>query len=101
MVAKRRVVIKPVEDAVPDVSIDVKTVRKTNQGYMVTPYALVPLEAKVADDYSRGFGGVHSISTNGRASPVGSELSLTDSLVRTRDDDESSVTRPVMVRPLE
>jgi hypothetical protein len=47
---ERHIVIRPKDDAVPDVSIDLKIIRKTPQGYMVTPSAYVPLEAKVIDD---------------------------------------------------
>jgi hypothetical protein len=47
---ERHVIIKPQDDAPPEVSIDVKVIRKTPQGYMVTPSAYIPLEAKVLDD---------------------------------------------------
>jgi hypothetical protein len=47
---ERHIVIRPKDDAVPDVSIDLKVIRKTAQGYMVTPMAYIPLEAKVIDD---------------------------------------------------
>ncbi len=50
VVGQRHVIIKPHDDAAPDVSIDVKSLRKTPQGYMVTPIAYIPLEAKVIDD---------------------------------------------------
>src|SRR5262249_19054575 len=48
---ERHILIRPKDDTVPDVSIDLKVIRKTAQGYMVTPNAYVPLEAKVIDDY--------------------------------------------------
>jgi hypothetical protein len=47
---ERHVLIKPQEDMPPEVNIDVKILRKTSQGYMVTPSAYIPLEAKVTDD---------------------------------------------------
>ncbi|HZT82674.1 MAG TPA: hypothetical protein VFA26_20765, partial [Gemmataceae bacterium] len=47
---ERHVIIKPQDDAAPEVNIDVKVIRKTAQGYMVTPLAYIPLEAKVTDD---------------------------------------------------
>jgi hypothetical protein len=47
---ERHVVIKPQDDSPPDVNIDVKILRKTSQGYMVTPSAYIPLEAKIIDD---------------------------------------------------
>jgi hypothetical protein len=48
---ERHIVIRPKDDMVPDVSIDLKVIRKTAQGYMVTPNAYIPLEAKVIDDH--------------------------------------------------
>src|SRR5262249_22635637 len=48
---ERHIVIRPKDDMLPDVSIDLKVIRKTAQGYMVTPMAYIPLEAKVMDDY--------------------------------------------------
>jgi hypothetical protein len=47
----RHMVIKPREDAVPDVDVSAEIVRKTQQGYMVTPTALIPLHTKVTDDH--------------------------------------------------
>jgi hypothetical protein len=47
---QRHMVIKPSEDAVPDVDVSPEVVRKTPQGYMVTPLARVPLHVKVTDD---------------------------------------------------
>jgi hypothetical protein len=47
---ERHVIIKPQEDLPPEVNIDVKVIRKTSQGYMVTASAYIPLEAKVSDD---------------------------------------------------
>jgi len=50
VVGQRHVIVKPHDDAAPDVSIDVKVLRKTPQGYLVTPIAYIPLEAKIIDD---------------------------------------------------
>ncbi len=47
----RHIVIKPIEDAVPDVDVSAEIVRKTSQGYLVTPLARIPLRGKVSDDY--------------------------------------------------
>lgn len=47
----RHIIIKPIDDAVPDVDISAEVVRKTSQGYMITPLARVPLRVKVNDDY--------------------------------------------------
>jgi hypothetical protein len=47
----RHMVIKPVDDAGPDVDVSAEVVRKTSQGYLVTPLARVPLRVKVTDDY--------------------------------------------------
>jgi hypothetical protein len=38
------------EDQPPEVDVQVEVIRKTNQGYMVTPMALVPFSGKVRDD---------------------------------------------------
>jgi hypothetical protein len=46
----RHVIIRPVEDSAPEVDVQVEVVRKTNQGYMVTPVALIPFSGKVRDD---------------------------------------------------
>jgi hypothetical protein len=46
----RHVVIKPVEDAAPEVDVQVEVVRKTANGYLVTPIARVPFSGKVKDD---------------------------------------------------
>jgi hypothetical protein len=47
----RPVVIKPTDDAPPDVDVQVEYVRRTNQGYMVTPLAEIPFGGKVRDDH--------------------------------------------------
>jgi hypothetical protein len=57
----RHVVIKPMEDQAPEVEVQVEVIRKTNQGYMVTPMALVPFSGKVHDD--RGLAGLEFVYT--------------------------------------
>jgi hypothetical protein len=47
----RQVVIKPLEDTPPDVDIEVEVIRKTNQGFMVTPTARIPFSGKIRDDH--------------------------------------------------
>jgi hypothetical protein len=47
---QRHVVIRPVEDSPPEVDAQIEVVRKTSQGYMVTPMAQVPFSGKVRDD---------------------------------------------------
>jgi hypothetical protein len=47
----RSVVIKPTDDAPPDVDVAVEYIRRTNQGYMVTPIAGIPFSGKVRDDH--------------------------------------------------
>jgi hypothetical protein len=47
----RHVVIKPMEDQPPEVDVQVEIIRKTNQGYMITPLALVPFSGKIRDDH--------------------------------------------------
>lgn len=46
----RHVVIKPVDDTPPEVEVQVEVVRKTNNGYLITPLARVPFSGKVKDD---------------------------------------------------
>jgi hypothetical protein len=47
----RHVIIKPLEDNPPEVDVQVEVIRKTRDGYMVTPFALVPFSGKVRDDH--------------------------------------------------
>lgn len=66
VVGQRHVVIKPHEDAVPDVSISVNSIiPKRSQGYLITPWASVPLEAKVVDD-----NGLHLVEYAGTVSKL-------------------------------
>jgi hypothetical protein len=46
----RHVIIKPVDDAPPEVDVQVEVVRKTANGHMVTPLAKVPFSGKLKDD---------------------------------------------------
>lgn len=46
----RHVVVNPAEDQPPDVEVQVEVVRRTSQGYLVTPSAMVPFSGKVRDD---------------------------------------------------
>jgi hypothetical protein len=48
---RRAIIIKPLEDAPPDIDAQVEVIRKTNDGYMVTPVAHVPFSGKVRDDH--------------------------------------------------
>jgi hypothetical protein len=47
----RHVIINPVEDLTPEVDVLVEVIRKTNQGYLISPSALVPFSGKVRDDH--------------------------------------------------
>jgi hypothetical protein len=47
---RRRIVVTPVEDREPEPAVGVEVVRKTNQGYMVTPVARIPFGGKISDD---------------------------------------------------
>jgi hypothetical protein len=47
----RHVVIKPTDDASPDVDVIVEVLRKTNQGYLASPAAKIPISGKVRDDH--------------------------------------------------
>jgi hypothetical protein len=51
VVGQRHIIIRPVEDLAPEVEVQVEVVRRTNQGYMVTPMAMVPFSGKVRDDH--------------------------------------------------
>ena len=39
-----------IDDRTPDVEVFVDVIRKTSQGYMVTPIAMIPMGGKVRDD---------------------------------------------------
>jgi hypothetical protein len=47
----RHMVIKPTEDLPPELDVQVEVMRKTNEGYLVTPVAHVPFSGKVRDDH--------------------------------------------------
>jgi hypothetical protein len=61
----RHVVIRPTEDQPPEVDVQVEVIRKTNQGFMITPLALIPFSGKVLDD--RGLVGLDFVYTQRRA----------------------------------
>lgn len=48
---QRRVIVTPAEDLPPEVDVQIEVVRKTNQGYLVSPQARVPFSGKVRDDH--------------------------------------------------
>jgi hypothetical protein len=50
VIGERRVMIKPYEDTPPDVDVLVEIIRKSNQGYLVTPSARIPFSGRVRDD---------------------------------------------------
>jgi hypothetical protein len=47
----RQVEILPLPDKVPEVNVVVSVIRRTPQGFLVTPVALIPFDGKVEDDY--------------------------------------------------
>ena len=47
----RHVMIKPTDDAPPDVDVIVEVLRKTGQGYMASPAAKIPISGKIRDDH--------------------------------------------------
>jgi len=47
----RHLIIKSVEDSPPEVDAQVEVVRKTGQGYLVTPAASVPMSGRIRDDH--------------------------------------------------
>jgi hypothetical protein len=51
VVSLRHVIVKPLEDLAPDADVQIEVIRKTNQGYIVTPRALIPFSGKVRDDH--------------------------------------------------
>jgi hypothetical protein len=56
VLGRRRIVLKAIEDAPPEVDVQVEVVRRTSQGYLVTPVAHIPFSGKIRDD--RGLGQV-------------------------------------------
>jgi hypothetical protein len=60
----RHIAIKPMEDQIPDVDVQVEVLRKTNQGFIITPSALVPFSGKIRDD--RGLAAVEFAYTVAR-----------------------------------
>src|SRR5205823_10135227 len=50
VVSHRHVRIEPVKDSVPRVNLMIEGIRKTAQGYMVTPVAMIPFGGSVADN---------------------------------------------------
>jgi hypothetical protein len=51
VVGLRPLSIRPIEDTAPEVDVQVEYVRKTNQGYLITPSAMLPFSGKVRDDH--------------------------------------------------
>lgn len=50
VVGLRQVVIRPADDQPPEADVQPEVVRKTRDGYMVTPLARIPFSGKVRDD---------------------------------------------------
>jgi hypothetical protein len=53
----RHISIRPIEDLPPELDAQVEVIRRTSEGYMVTPVARIPFSGKVRDD--RGLADVH------------------------------------------
>jgi hypothetical protein len=51
VIGLRPVTIRPIEDTPPEVDVQVEYLRKTSQGYLITPTAWVPFSGKVRDDH--------------------------------------------------
>jgi hypothetical protein len=68
VVGRRHVRIRPQEDLPPDLEVTVETLRKTPQGYMVTPLAQVPFAGFVRDD--RGLDGIEFVYALSRSDPA-------------------------------
>jgi hypothetical protein len=69
VVGRRQVAIKPQEDLPPDLQVMVEVMRKTPQGYMVTPMAQIPFSGMVRDD--RGLATIEFAYVLTRADPAG------------------------------
>ena len=74
----RHVVIKPIDDAPPEVDVIVEVLRKTSQGYMASPAAKIPMSGKVRDDHglARAEYRYHLASLDLQAAAVGPVVSL-------------------------
>jgi hypothetical protein len=74
----RHVVIKPSDDASPDVDVIVEVLRKTNQGYLASPAAKIPISGKVRDDHglARAEYHYHLISLDLQTAALGPVLGL-------------------------
>ena len=46
----RHIIVQPTDDRTPDVDVTVEVIRKTTQGYMCTPEALIPFSGRIRDD---------------------------------------------------
>lgn len=68
VVGRRQVAIRPQEDLPPELEVQVETVRKTPQGYMVTPMAQIPFSGVVRDD--RGLDGIEFVYILSRMDPA-------------------------------
>ncbi len=51
VVGRRHVIVQPSEDMGPEVEVQLAVIRKTPEGYKVTPSAMVPFEGWVRDDH--------------------------------------------------
>jgi hypothetical protein len=61
VVGRRQVAIRPQEDLPPEVEVQVEVMRKTPQGYMITPLAQIPFSGIVRDD--RGLASIEFLYT--------------------------------------
>jgi hypothetical protein len=50
VIGTRAVVLRPKDDFPPDANVEVRVIRKTKEGYMVTPLARVPMAGDVRDE---------------------------------------------------
>jgi hypothetical protein len=71
VVGLRHLVIRPLDDNPPEVDVQVDVIRKTKDGLMVTPFALVPFSGKVRDDH--GLAAVNYVCTLTRLEGQGAE----------------------------
>ena len=58
---RRHIIIQAMDDVAPEVDVVIEVLRKTGQGYLATPVALIPLSGKIRDD--RGLAQVDYVYT--------------------------------------
>jgi hypothetical protein len=68
VLGRRGIEVRAVHDTAPEVDVQVEVIRKTSQGYMVTPQALAPFSGKIRDD--RGLSAIDYVYSVDRIEPA-------------------------------